>query len=160
MPYQVNETIRWDVFERDNFTCQHCGIRRYLTVDHITPRSKGGDDSMENLQTLCKGCNTEKSIREYNDQVELRIAYASSGRVKALGAVDCAGEPVKVSRPSVGFPKGICGTCKRIVAASNRNGRWELYRHKTFISDQYVEQRNRERVLSTEVFVAVEARDA
>jgi 5-methylcytosine-specific restriction endonuclease McrA len=55
--------IRWAVWERDNFTCQHCGGRRNLTVDHIYPESKGGEMTMDNAQTLCKTCNSRKGAR-------------------------------------------------------------------------------------------------
>ncbi len=37
------------VFARDNWTCQYCGSRAQLTVDHVIPRSKGGDSSWENI---------------------------------------------------------------------------------------------------------------
>jgi len=52
--------IRWQVWERDNFICQGCGARRYLSVDHIIPESKGGTLALDNLQTLCKPCNSRK----------------------------------------------------------------------------------------------------
>ena len=52
--------IRWAVWARDDFTCQECGSRIYLSVDHIFPESKGGDLSLDNLQTLCKSCNSRK----------------------------------------------------------------------------------------------------
>jgi 5-methylcytosine-specific restriction endonuclease McrA len=55
--------LRWAVWERDNFTCRHCGSRRNLTVDHIYPESKGGKLTMENCQTLCKPCNSRKGAR-------------------------------------------------------------------------------------------------
>lgn len=55
--------IRWAVWERDNFTCKHCGSRKNLTVDHIVPESKGGKMTMENAQTLCKSCNSRKGAR-------------------------------------------------------------------------------------------------
>lgn len=52
--------LRWEVWERDNFNCQICGRRRNLTVDHIVPESKGGKLELDNLQTLCKSCNSRK----------------------------------------------------------------------------------------------------
>lgn len=55
--------IRWAVWERDNFTCKHCGSRKNLSVDHIFPESKGGETTIENCQTLCKSCNSRKGAR-------------------------------------------------------------------------------------------------
>lgn len=48
------------IFDRDDWTCQHCGTHCNLTVDHIVPRSKGGTDDPSNLQTLCGSCNSRK----------------------------------------------------------------------------------------------------
>lgn len=59
----IPDNIRWAVWQRDNFTCQHCGDRQYLAVDHIHPESKGGTLNMDNLQTLCRRCNTAKLDR-------------------------------------------------------------------------------------------------
>ena len=67
----VPETIRYDVLVRDGRKCLLCGrmpkdgIR--LEVDHILPRSKGGSNSMDNLQTLCAPCNRGKSNRDDTD---------------------------------------------------------------------------------------------
>lgn len=52
--------LRWKVWERDNFTCLHCGSRQNLSVDHIYPESTGGGLELNNLQTLCKTCNSKK----------------------------------------------------------------------------------------------------
>lgn len=75
---------RQTVFERDKWTCRSCGFHqtneqrlaaverlhehgvrfeRWLTIDHIVPRAKGGNERMENLQTLCNVCNGEKANR-------------------------------------------------------------------------------------------------
>src|SRR5437660_5037349 len=37
------------VFARDHWTCQYCGSRSNLTVDHVIPRSKGGSSSWANI---------------------------------------------------------------------------------------------------------------
>jgi len=52
--------LRWAVWERDNFTCKHCGSRTILEVDHVIPVSKGGITTLSNLQTLCSACNRGK----------------------------------------------------------------------------------------------------
>lgn len=52
--------LRWEIWERDNFTCEMCGKRRYLSIDHIIPESKGGELIKSNLRTLCINCNSKK----------------------------------------------------------------------------------------------------
>jgi 5-methylcytosine-specific restriction endonuclease McrA len=52
------------VFARDRWTCQYCGQERgSLTVDHVIPRSKGGDSGWENIVTCCAPCNRRKGDR-------------------------------------------------------------------------------------------------
>jgi 5-methylcytosine-specific restriction endonuclease McrA len=48
------------VFARDGWTCQYCGSRSNLTVDHVIPRSKGGASSWENIVASCAPCNRRK----------------------------------------------------------------------------------------------------
>jgi 5-methylcytosine-specific restriction endonuclease McrA len=48
------------VFARDSWTCQYCGSRSNLTVDHIVPRSKGGTSTWENIVASCAPCNRRK----------------------------------------------------------------------------------------------------
>lgn len=48
------------VFARDDWTCQYCGSRSNLTVDHVVPRSKGGSSSWENIVASCAPCNRRK----------------------------------------------------------------------------------------------------
>ena len=56
----ISFNLRWQVWERDNFTCQKCGSRKNLTIDHIYPESKGGETESSNFQTLCGKCNRQK----------------------------------------------------------------------------------------------------
>jgi 5-methylcytosine-specific restriction endonuclease McrA len=48
------------VFARDNWTCQYCGSRAQLTVDHVVPRSKGGGSTWDNIVASCAPCNRRK----------------------------------------------------------------------------------------------------
>jgi len=70
---KVMPALRWQVFQRDNWKCVSCGRTTdngiVLHVDHIIPRSKGGQDHLDNYQTLCNICNIGKSNR---DQTNLR----------------------------------------------------------------------------------------
>jgi len=68
---KVMPSIRWQVFQRDQWKCVSCGRSAHddviLHVDHIIPRSKGGQDTLENYQTLCSVCNIGKSNRDTTD---------------------------------------------------------------------------------------------
>ena len=49
---------------RDSFVCQYCGKKsNTLTVDHIIPRSRGGQKTFENCVACCKPCNNKKQNR-------------------------------------------------------------------------------------------------
>ena len=48
------------VFARDGWTCQYCGARSNLTVDHVIPKSKGGTSSWDNIVASCAPCNRRK----------------------------------------------------------------------------------------------------
>lgn len=52
---------RREVFLRDNFTCQYCGVRgKDLTIDHVIPRHRGGKHTWDNLVSACRACNHRK----------------------------------------------------------------------------------------------------
>jgi 5-methylcytosine-specific restriction endonuclease McrA len=52
------------IFARDQWTCQYCGSERSnLTIDHVVPRSKGGNSSWDNIVTCCAPCNRRKGDR-------------------------------------------------------------------------------------------------
>lgn len=63
----INLRLRFKVMQRDNFKCCICGKSPATTpgvtlhIDHIKPWSKGGETTIDNLQTLCSECNYGKS---------------------------------------------------------------------------------------------------
>ena len=62
----VSKKLRFEVFKRDSFTCQYCGKKApdsVLHIDHITPVSKGGKNTLMNLVTSCVDCNLGKGSR-------------------------------------------------------------------------------------------------
>ncbi|MDU4249043.1 HNH endonuclease [Pseudomonas sp.] len=70
----IRKSVRFEVFKRDNFTCQYCGAKApdvVLHVDHINPVSKGGDNEIINLVTACLPCNLGKSDRLLSDSSAL-----------------------------------------------------------------------------------------
>jgi 5-methylcytosine-specific restriction endonuclease McrA len=57
---------RRGVLTRDRETCQYCATqpgRAHLTVDHIVPRSRGGQTTWENVVAACRDCNHRKGGR-------------------------------------------------------------------------------------------------
>jgi 5-methylcytosine-specific restriction endonuclease McrA len=70
----VEHVDRAQVFDRDGYICQRCGIqcdpvavypaRNFATLDHIVALANGGEHSYANSQTLCGPCNSAKGARE------------------------------------------------------------------------------------------------
>lgn len=55
---------RKNILRRDNHKCQYCGRSDLpLTIDHVIPKSKGGQDTWENLVAACIKCNNKKGDR-------------------------------------------------------------------------------------------------
>ena len=86
----VTKAMKRHVLERDDYTCQICGISKgyvdslmpglgdylLLEVDHIVPVAKGGSgDDESNLQTLCWRCNRKKGKNRTNEEVREMIDY-------------------------------------------------------------------------------------
>lgn len=66
----IPDSIRFEVFKRDQFRCQYCGRcapDAVLVVDHIDPVAKGGGNEIVNLITSCRECNSGKSDRRLDD---------------------------------------------------------------------------------------------
>ena len=52
-----------EVFRRHGHKCLKCGTQYDLTVDHKIPLARGGDWSIDNLEPLCRSCNSSKGIK-------------------------------------------------------------------------------------------------
>jgi len=74
----ITPSKRAAIYERDNWECAYCGrgprdkrnpkqAQLILTLDHLTPRSLGGDNSAANLVTACQSCNSARGNRSVAD---------------------------------------------------------------------------------------------
>ncbi len=69
---------RINIYARDDFTCQYCGLRHSrseLNLDHVVPRSLGGRSTWENVVCSCLECNRRKGGRT-PEQAGLRLRRA------------------------------------------------------------------------------------
>jgi len=63
-PRRERKLTRFEVFNRDQYTCQYCGKEtKQLTLDHILPRYRGGQHTWENVVSACVPCNRRKAGR-------------------------------------------------------------------------------------------------
>lgn len=81
------------IYERDHNKCGYCSSTRNLTIDHIIPKSRGGDNSWSNLITCCYSCNLRKAdrtpeeanmkllVKPYEPSVNSRILEGGVGKV-------------------------------------------------------------------------------
>lgn len=68
--HAVRNGIRRQVYNRQNGKCSMCGDKiSYLnfTVDHIIPISKGGSNTLDNMEAMCEVCNQMKRDHMKND---------------------------------------------------------------------------------------------
>ncbi len=66
LPKQTVKFNRRNIFARDNNQCQYCGKRfptTELSLDHVTPRSQGGQSTWDNIVCCCVRCNVRKGGR-------------------------------------------------------------------------------------------------
>jgi len=75
VPANVVTFSRRNLFKRDHYVCQYCGRQAppdELTIDHIVPRSQGGESTWENCVVACLDCNKRKGNRT-PDQAGMRL---------------------------------------------------------------------------------------
>jgi len=81
--YYNDPSLRQDLFERDGWSCRYCGERveaGTATLDHMTPVSKGGPNTPENLATCCMMCNSIKAGRTYEEAAPQILARFAGRR--------------------------------------------------------------------------------
>lgn len=79
----ISKRRRFEIFKRDNFTCQYCGRRPptvVLQLDHVIPVCQGGDDSTANLVAACEDCNAGKSGVPLDQAIEVVETEVERGR--------------------------------------------------------------------------------
>jgi len=63
-PHRQRKMTRYEIFNRDKYMCQYCSEQsRHLTLDHVIPRSRGGEHTWENVVSACVDCNRRKAGR-------------------------------------------------------------------------------------------------
>lgn len=72
-PARTAAFTRFNLFLRDEFTCQYCGNTGDMTFDHVIPRSKGGRTTWENVVASCGPCNLYKGSKTLK-QAHMRLA--------------------------------------------------------------------------------------
>jgi 5-methylcytosine-specific restriction endonuclease McrA len=97
VPYRNRVPLsRRAVFARDEHRCQYCN-RPAENIDHVIPRSRGGEHTWENVVASCRPCNARKENR-YLHETDLRlrrvpVAPHSSWVVTSGGPIDPAWAP-------------------------------------------------------------------
>jgi hypothetical protein len=59
----IPQDVKIAVSARDRGRCRKCGSTQQLHFDHVIPVSKGGANSVANIQLLCGACNRAKGAR-------------------------------------------------------------------------------------------------
>jgi len=89
---EASSAKRLRIYMRDKFRCQYCGDKKAateLTLDHIVPRSRGGDNSPINIVAACLACNNRKGDRTPEEARMPLLTSQTALRVKLERVVLC-----------------------------------------------------------------------
>lgn len=89
-----------DIIKKTGGVCYYCGgLGPFggLGIDHVTPRSQGGTDDLENLVPCCGDCNSLKGVHDL-EVFRIRLAFKKAGikppsEEQVLFYERCAGYP-------------------------------------------------------------------
>lgn len=80
----ISPDLKKSIFNRDNHQCVNCRSSDYLEVDHAIPVSMGGSADINNLQILCRKCNSKKRDRQWWGYSLQHIAIEKLGNIENL----------------------------------------------------------------------------
>ncbi len=76
IPHQTRALSRKNILLRDRNACQYCGVvltAGELTLDHVIPRSRGGQSTWENLVACCHSCNRRKGNSMLHELTDIQL---------------------------------------------------------------------------------------
>lgn len=146
--------LRERVLERDNHTCQYCGDSidgdaKELQAHHVIPDVEGGEDSMDNLVTLCQRCHgqlhgTYTGAKEFPiellDDVDLRERTPERDDVRPIECQGCGYQWDYTGDKSAGMYTG-CPNCPTQARIRKKKTMEELF---TFGFEEIVREKARE----------------
>ena len=84
----IPTSVKTAVRQRDGDSCRKCGSKDNLQFDHVKPVSRGGKNTVKNLQLLCGPHNREKGVSKrykVNNPPSKQSKARTAGRPKASG---------------------------------------------------------------------------
>ena len=113
----IRTSKRASLYERDGWACVYCGrgprdLRDYraaqvvLTLDHLLPRSKGGDNSARNLVPACRAGNCSRQDRDWRDfapggapaRIQWLLEQPLNLEIGKAIVASLAGDPIEATR--------------------------------------------------------------
>jgi 5-methylcytosine-specific restriction endonuclease McrA len=79
---------RFNLFLRDEFTCQYCGAKGEMTFDHVVPRSKGGRTTWQNVVAACGPCNLrkgDKTLKQSGMRLSRPVVQPTAAELQNIG---------------------------------------------------------------------------
>ncbi len=101
IPHQTRALSRKNILLRDRNSCQYCSVTLTageLTLDHVIPRSRGGQSTWENLVACCHDCNRRKGNQMLHELTEMKLLkeprpfslHTSRHIMRMIGSADAA----------------------------------------------------------------------
>ena len=98
--------LRYAVIRRDGMTCQYCGVdcSADYGIDHVIPRSYGGDNALYNLTMACARCNRGKRQQTW---IPLNLDSITAEHPEWRARIIATATPHDSSVPYVNRPKQV-----------------------------------------------------